>query len=93
MEGKWISWGWKHIPICYCREFVVADPSLTEEGSADATLTIGLNGFKELCGLHLGGKAELMPHVILNTVTKATHRANIVIEEIKTSIKIDNEAM
>ncbi|XP_063922852.1 uncharacterized protein LOC135137195 [Zophobas morio] len=87
-----------HYPVCITYsifnggEFVVADPSLTEEGSADATLTIGLNGFKELCGLHLGGKAELMPHVILNTVTKATHRANIVIEEIKTSIKIDNEA-
>ncbi|RZB40100.1 RNase PH domain containing protein [Asbolus verrucosus] len=87
-----------HYPVCVTfsifngGEYILADPSLIEEGIADAVLIIGLNGFKELCGLHLGGKAELMPNTVLSTVNKATSRAAIVIEEIKNSIKIDNEA-
>lgn len=54
-------------------------------------LTVGLNGFRELCALHLGGKAELSPDIILGTVSKAASRAAIVVEEIKNSIKADNE--
>ncbi|XP_044254499.1 exosome complex component rrp45 [Tribolium madens] len=86
-----------HYPVCITYaifnggEYILADPVLIEEGTADAMLTIGLNGFKELCALHLGGKTELAPSVILSTVSKATSRATIVIEEIKNSVKADNE--
>lgn len=73
------------------REFILADPSLLEESIAEAFLTVGLNGFKELCSLHLGGKAELTSDVILSTVNKATSRAGFLIDEIKKAIKVDVE--
>ncbi|CAH1371689.1 unnamed protein product [Tenebrio molitor] len=86
-----------HYPVCITYaifsggEYILADPSLIEEGSADALLMIGLNGFKELCGLHLGGSTELMPSIILNIVSKASSRASQVIEEIKNAVKVDSE--
>lgn len=73
-------------------EFIVADPSLIEEGIADAHLSVGLNAYKELCGLHLGGNAELTPDVILATTTKAAGRATIVVDLIKKALSDDHSS-
>lgn len=69
----------------------MADPTLLEEGVADAYLSIGVNPYKELCGLHLGGKADLTPNVILSTVNKAAAHAAVVVQQIKDAIEEDNE--
>lgn len=58
---------------------------------ADTHITIGLNAYKELCGLHLGGKAELVMEVILGVTRKAAKRAEIVISKIKEELEKDRE--
>ncbi|KAK4887566.1 hypothetical protein RN001_003837 [Aquatica leii] len=86
-----------HYPVCISYaifnegDVIVADPTLLEEGVADANLIIGLNGYKEVCGLHLGGKAFLDPDSILRCTTKAAGRANIVIQHIKKVLAEDSE--
>lgn len=69
----------------------MADPTLLEENVADTHITIGLNAYKELCGLHLGGKAELVMDVILDITRKAAKRAEIVISKIKEVLEKDRE--
>lgn len=70
----------------------MADPTLLEENVAETHITIGLNAYKELCGLHLGGKAELTMDVILGVTRKAANRAEIVITKIKEKLEKDIEA-
>lgn len=69
----------------------MADPTLLEEGVADAYLSIGVNPYKELCGLHLGGKADLTPNLILSTVNKAAGHAASVVQQIKDAIEGDTK--
>lgn len=73
------------------RDFILADPTLLEEGVADAFLSIGINSYKELCGLHLGGKADLTPDVILKTSNRAATRSGIVVQQIKEAVEADNQ--
>ncbi|KAL3265563.1 hypothetical protein HHI36_009768 [Cryptolaemus montrouzieri] len=86
-----------HYPVCITYsifergEFILADPTLLEEGVADAFLTVGMNSYKELCGLHLGGKAELNPDILIQITQKAGNRAGIVVEQIKKAVKEENE--
>lgn len=70
-------------------KFIVADPTLLEERVAEAFLSVGLNAYKELCGLHLGGKAELSTDIILETTNKAAKRAGCVVEIIKAAVEKD----
>lgn len=70
----------------------MADPTLLEEGVADTHITICLNAYKELCGLHLGGKAELTMDVILGITKKAAKRAETVITQIKEALEKDKES-
>lgn len=69
----------------------MGDPTLLEEGVADAFLSIGVNPYKELCGLHLGGKADLTPNLILQTANKAATRAAVVVQQIKDAVEEDNK--
>lgn len=71
---------------------ILADPNLLEEEVSDAFLSVGVNPYKELCGLHLGGKADLTSNLILSTANKAAARAAIVVQQIKDSIEKDNQA-
>lgn len=70
---------------------VLADPSFLEESVAETHLTIGLNAYKELCSLHLGGKAQVDAEVILATTRKAADRAAVVVAQIKSAIEQDKE--
>lgn len=70
---------------------ILADPNLLEEEVSDAFLSIGVNPYKELCGLHLGGKADLTSNLILSTASKAAARAAVVVEQIKDAIEKDNQ--
>lgn len=86
-----------HYPICvtyaiFCEgEYILADPNLLEEGVAEAFLSVGLNAYKELCGLHLGGKVELTTNIILETTDKAARRACEVVELIKSVVEKDTQ--
>ncbi|CAH1106284.1 unnamed protein product [Psylliodes chrysocephalus] len=86
-----------HYPVCITYsvfnggEFIIADPTLLEEEVADAFMSIGLNAYKELCGLHLGGKAELSPDLILSTASKAANRAGLIVQQIKECIEKDTQ--
>lgn len=76
--------------MCLKREILVADPTLLEEGVADAHITFAINSYKELCTLHLGGNSHLTMDVILRTTNKAAARAKNVIQQIKNSIEKDS---
>ncbi|CAH2002422.1 unnamed protein product [Acanthoscelides obtectus] len=86
-----------HYPVCITYSvfnsglYILADPTLLEENVADAFLSIGLNAYKELCGLHLGGKADLSPEIIIQTANKAAARASSVVQQIKDAIEQNNE--
>lgn len=71
-------------------EFILSDPTLLEEGVAEAYISVALNAYKELCSLHLGGSALMRPDLILQTTHKASVRANKVISVIKKVIEEDN---
>lgn len=68
----------------------MADPNLLEEGVADGFLSVGLNAYKELCGLHLGEKVDLSIDVILSTANKAAARADFVVQLIKEAVEQDS---
>lgn len=70
---------------------ILADATLLEEGVAEGQLIYSLNAYKELCGLHLGGNVLMDVDQILSTTSKATNRANLVIQLIKDELKKDAE--
>lgn len=80
------------IIVFFQSKIVVGDPTLLEENVAETYITIGLNAYKELCGLHVGGKAELGVDVILNTTRNAADRAAIVVAKIKQALEHDKKA-
>ncbi|KAF7280504.1 exosome complex component Rrp45 [Rhynchophorus ferrugineus] len=86
-----------HYPVCISYailnegEYILADPTLLEEGVAEAFLTIGLNSYKELCGLHLGGNARLATKDILETSSKAAKRATELVAIIKNAVEKDTQ--
>lgn len=61
-----------------------------EDEIADAFLTVGLNSYKELCGLHLGGNADLSPEVILQTTNKAALHAGNIVKMVKEALENDS---
>ncbi|XP_072386170.1 uncharacterized protein Rrp45 [Diabrotica undecimpunctata] len=85
-----------HYPVCVTYsifdggKYILADPTLLEEGVSDAFMSIGINSYKELCGLHLGGKADLAPDVILATASKAGKRAGMIVQQIKETVEKDS---
>ncbi|XP_025836724.1 exosome complex component RRP45 [Agrilus planipennis] len=84
-----------HHPICVSYavfnegEVLLADPTLLEENVAEAHLNIGLNAYKELCTLHLGGSTTLNQHCVIQYTEKAAKRAAEVIDFIKKSLEED----
>lgn len=84
-----------HYPVCISYaifsegNFVLADPSLLEENTADAHLAVALNAYKELCGLHLGGKAFMTPDNILQCTARAARRVTLVVELIQNALEKD----
>lgn len=86
-----------HYPVCITYALfnegtiVLADPTLLEEGVADANLILGINSYKEICTLHLGGNAFMNPDSILKCASKAANRAAFLITEIKRVLREDIE--
>lgn len=56
---------------------------------AEAHLTVGINSYRELCALHLGGKAEVDSLLILQITKKAADRAATVVQIMKDTLEQD----
>uniref|UniRef100_U5EZA1 Exosome complex component RRP45 n=1 Tax=Corethrella appendiculata TaxID=1370023 RepID=U5EZA1_9DIPT len=86
-----------HYPVCVSYaifnsgKVAIADPTLLEERVAEATMIFGINSYRELCGLHLGGNTLTSSELLLKLATKAGNRAMLVVEKIKESLKLDEE--
>lgn len=74
------------------RSIIVVDPTVLEENIAEAHLHIGINSYRELCGLHLGGKTEVDSGIMINITKKAADRAANVVKQIKDVLEKDKEA-
>ncbi|KAE8751729.1 hypothetical protein FOCC_FOCC001578 [Frankliniella occidentalis] len=87
-----------HFPICLTYAIfnkgkqIVADPTLIEEQTAEASLSVGMNAYRELCGLHLGGQALSDHQSILKIVQKAGASAAEIVQLIKKALAEDEEA-
>lgn len=69
----------------------MSDPTALEERVADASLVLGVNAYRELCALYLGGSAVLASRVILRCATHAALRAKQTVEILKIKLAIDAE--
>ncbi|XP_067000313.2 exosome complex component RRP45 [Anabrus simplex] len=87
-----------HHPVCITYaifnkgENVIADPSAIEERVSEAQIVFGVNAYRELCGLHLGGSALATPQLVLKCAVRASKRALEVVQTIKHALEQDNEA-
>uniref|UniRef100_A0A182T0Q0 Exosome complex component RRP45 n=1 Tax=Anopheles maculatus TaxID=74869 RepID=A0A182T0Q0_9DIPT len=85
-----------HYPICVSYaifnqgKIAVADPTYLEERVAEAKMVFGINSYGELCGLHLGGTTLTSSDLLLRTSAKASKRARLVVEKIKSAIQKDS---
>lgn len=74
------------------RTHIAVDPSCLEERVAEAQLTLGVNAYRELCGVHLVGSTQSGPDVVRQCANKAADRAVHVVKQIKEAIAKDSEA-
>ncbi|XP_063706700.1 uncharacterized protein LOC134835705 [Culicoides brevitarsis] len=87
-----------HYPVCVSfalfnnGKLGVADPTSIEECISEANLVLGINTYKELCGMHLGGTTLTSSQLLLRCVNKGAERAKIVVEMIKCAIEKDSDA-
>nr|CAD7459387.1 unnamed protein product [Timema tahoe] len=70
---------------------VVADPTALEERVSEAQIVFGMNAYRELCGLHLGGSALATFETVVNCAIRAGNRAAQVVQKIKTLLAQDAE--
>lgn len=87
-----------HYPVCVSfaifnsGEHVVADPTELEERVAEAHIVFGMNSYRELCGVHLGGSALANPEMIIQCAVQAAIRASQVVEIIRNALENDAKA-
>nr|CAD7397329.1 unnamed protein product [Timema cristinae] len=80
------------LPPCFLsRTVVVADPTALEERVSEAQIVFGMNAYRELCGLHLGGSALATFETVVNCAIRAGNRAAQVVQKIKTLLAQDAE--
>ncbi|KAF4524684.1 hypothetical protein B566_EDAN009528, partial [Ephemera danica] len=88
----------RHYPVCVSFAIfnegkrMAVDPSELEERVAEAQLTLGVNAYRELCGVYLVGSTPNGPEVVRKCGNKAASRSVEVVAQIKQAIAKDNEA-
>ena len=86
-----------HYPVCISYgifnegKVAISDPTYLEERVSEANMVFGINSYRELCGLHLGGITLTSSDLLLRCVNKAAKRAKLVVDLVKESIKSDQE--
>ncbi|GLV35169.1 Rrp45 [Carabus blaptoides fortunei] len=84
-----------HFPVCVSYAtfnegaLSIADPTLLEEAVSEGELVFGVNAFKEICSVHLGGNALTSANLIIDCASKAAARALLVVQKIKDCIEQD----
>lgn len=54
-------------------------------------MVFGLNSYRELCGLHLGGTTLTSSQLLLKCANRGAHRANAIVKIIKQSLEDDTK--
>jgi exosome complex RNA-binding protein Rrp42 (RNase PH superfamily) len=72
-------------------EIVVLDPTSREELVCSSRITVLMNSFGDLCGLHKLGGVAVDPDTIMLCVKRASEKVNILTKWIKTEGKLADE--
>ena len=48
----------------YCSEYVLVDPTLSEEAVMDGRMVVGMNIHREICALQMSGGVALLPELV-----------------------------
>lgn len=59
---------------------------------SETQVVFGVNAYRELCGLHLGGSSLASHDLILQCANRAAKRAGEVVQIIKSALKEDADA-
>lgn len=68
----------------------VADPTSLEERTAESEMIFGLNSFRELCCINLGGGTLANSRLLIQCAEKAANHAKAVVEFIKQALEEDD---
>ncbi|XP_061396625.1 exosome complex component RRP45 [Musca vetustissima] len=84
-----------HYPVCvsYCTfdegSIAVADPTVIEERTSESQMIFGINSFRELCCLNLGGSSLTSSALLLQCSKRAAKHAKYVVELVKQTLETD----
>ncbi|XP_046395451.1 exosome complex component RRP45 [Ischnura elegans] len=88
-----------HHPVCVSFGLfnggrdVVVDPAVLEERTAEAQIVVGINAYRELTALHLGGTGSPATNqLVMTCASLAAQRASEVVRIIKETLAKDSEA-
>lgn len=74
------------------REHTVVDPTEIEEKVSEGELVVGMNNYRELCGLHFSGRAIGNKDLILSCSSRAALIASDCVKRMKEVLDIDQKA-
>lgn len=84
-----------HYPVCvsYCTfddgRIAVADPTIMEERTSESQMIFGINSFRELCCLNLGGSSLTSSTLLLQSSKRASNQAKKVVDLVKQTLEKD----
>ena len=84
-----------HYPVCvsYCTfddgHIAVADPTIMEERTSESQMIFGINSFRELCCLNLGGSSLTSSSLLLQSSKRAAIQAKKVVDLVKQTLEND----
>uniref|UniRef100_A0A336MRQ4 Exosome complex component RRP45 n=1 Tax=Culicoides sonorensis TaxID=179676 RepID=A0A336MRQ4_CULSO len=71
-------------------KLAIADPTKIEECISEANIVFGINAYKELCGIYLGGITLTSQELLLRCVNKGAQQAKLVVDSIKAAVEKDS---
>ncbi|XP_055915208.1 exosome complex component RRP45 [Eupeodes corollae] len=86
-----------HYPVCvsYCTfnngETPVADPTAIEERTAESSMIFGINSYRELCCLNLGGTTLTSSYLLHQCSQRAANRAKQIVDQVKKALEEDSK--
>jgi len=69
----------------------VIDPSRIEEEAMMGKMVLGVNGYREICTLHLAGQILVDKTLVLRLATTAAEKAKKIVDKVKASLAKDEE--
>lgn len=84
-----------HYPVCvsYCTfddgRIALADATVMEERTSESQMIFGINSFKELCCLNLGGSSLTSSTLLLQSSKRASNQAKKVVDLVKQTLEKD----